>query len=176
MQKKVDKALYSMMVENKEFYTFLRKFFGSFIFRGNKSRAMKMFDEIMYKLKKILRKDPVYVLYNIFKKLIPIFSIAYKRVGNRYQPIPKFANKNVRVVLMISWLLRNYKGKSNVRGIRIVDIIKVLVDTFRGKGKALAAKKAFYKRALSGRHLLSSYKRKNKKFNYKRNRQRGVTF
>jgi len=143
MRKKTDKLIYSMIVENKEFYFFLKKFFGSFVFRGNKSRAIKMIDEIIFRLKKVIRRDPVHIFYRIFKKLVPIFSIAYKRVGNRYQPIPKFASKNVRIVLMISWLLRNYRGKSNVRGIKVNDIIKVLIDTYRGKGRALAAKKLF---------------------------------
>jgi ribosomal protein S7 len=96
------KSIYSLIVEDKEFYFFLKKFFGSFIFRGNKSRAVKMIDEIIFRMKKAIRKDPVHIFHRIFKKLVPVFSITYKRVGNRYQPIPKFASKNIRVVLMIS--------------------------------------------------------------------------
>jgi len=60
-----------------------------------------MFDEILFSLKRKFKKDPIIIFYSVFKKLLPIFSIAYKRVGNRYQPVPKFAGKNVRVVLMI---------------------------------------------------------------------------
>jgi ribosomal protein S7 len=97
----LDKALYSLIVEDKEFYLFLKKFVGSIIFRGNKSRAIKMYDEILYIVKKTLKKDPMVILYSVFVKLVPIFSIAYKRVGNRYQPVPRLAGKNVRVVLII---------------------------------------------------------------------------
>jgi hypothetical protein len=57
-----------------------------------------------------------------------------------------------------------------------MDIIRILIDTYRGKGKALANKRAFYRRALSGRHLLNSYKKKNTKINYKRIRQSGISF
>ena len=48
------KALYSMVIEKDEFYKFLKKFIGSLIFKGNKVRAMKLFDEILYKLFGIL--------------------------------------------------------------------------------------------------------------------------
>jgi len=171
-----NKALYSIIVENDEFYKFLKKFMGSLIFKGNKVKAMKLFDEILYNLKKAVRRPPMDVFFVIFIRLIPIFSIAYKRMGNRYQPVPKLANKNVRVVLMIDWLIRGLKGKSNSRGVKVVDIIRILLDTYRGKGKALALKKAFYRRALSGRHLLNNYRRKNSKLNFKRIRQRGVVF
>jgi len=176
MQNMEDRLIYSLIVEDREFYVFLKKFIGSLIFKGNKVKAINMFDEIMFRMKRKFRKDPIIILYSIFKKLVPIFSIAYKRIGNRYQPVPKLAGKNVRIVLMITWLIRNYRNKSNIRGVRIDDITKVLIDTYHDKGKALASKKAFYKRALSGRHLLSTYKRKNKRFNFKNNRKRGVVF
>jgi len=171
-----DRALYSLIIEDKEFYFFLKKFVGSFVFRGNKARAFKMYDEILYILKKTLKKEPLVVLHDVFLKLVPLFSIAYKRVGSRYQPVPRFANKNVRIVLMITWLIRNFKGKSNVRGIRVNDVAKVIIDTYNNKGRALASKKAFYKRALSGRHLLSTYKRKNKRFNFRKKRKQGIEF
>jgi len=171
-----NKALYSIIIEKKEFYNFLKKFVGSLIFKGNKSKAIKSFDEILYNLKKVFKIDPILIFYRIFRKLVPIFTIAYKRLGNRYQPVPKFAHKNVRVVLMIDWLLRGLKGKSNIRGVKLMDIIRILIDTYRGKGKALANKRAFYRRALSGRHLLNSYKKKNTKINYKRIRQSGISF
>ena len=174
--KNIDKALYSLIVEDKEFYLFLKKFVGSLLFRGNKSRAIKMYDEILYIMKKTLKQDPMVILYYIFVKLIPIFSIAYKRIGTRYQPVPKLASKNVRVVLIIDWLIRSLKGKSNIKGVRVNDIAKVLIDTYNDKGKALANKKAFYKRALSGRHLLSTYKRKNRRFNFRKKRQQGIEF
>ena len=175
--KKVNKrALYSMVIEKDEFYKFLKKFMGSLIFKGNKVRAMKSFDEILYNLKKNLKRKPMDIFYTIFLRLVPIFSIAYKRMGNRYQPVPKLANKNVRVVLMIDWLIRGYKGKSNSRGVKVMDIIRILIDTYKGKGKALAQKKAFYRRALSGRHLLNNYRKKNSKLNFKRIRKRGVVF
>jgi hypothetical protein len=57
-----------------------------------------------------------------------------------------------------------------------MDIIRILIDTYKGKGKALAQKKAFYRRALSGRHLLNNYRKKNSKLNFKRIRKRGVVF
>jgi ribosomal protein S7 len=98
---KSDRVLYSLIIEDKEFYYFLKKFVGSLIFEGNKTRAVKMYDEILYLIKKTLKKEPLVVLHSVFLKLVPVFSIAYKRVGNRYQPVPKFASKNVRVVLII---------------------------------------------------------------------------
>lgn len=175
-QKINNKGLYSIIIEKNEFYYFLKKFVGTLIFKGNKSKAIKSFDEILYNLKKALKREPITIFFVIFKRLIPIFSIAYKRMGNRYQPVPKLANKNVRVVLMIDWLIRGLKGKSNIRGVRLTDIIRILIDTYKGKGKALANKKAFYRRALSGRHLLNNYRKKNRKLNFKRIRQRGVVF
>jgi hypothetical protein len=57
-----------------------------------------------------------------------------------------------------------------------MDVIRALVDTYRGKGKPLALKKAFYRRSLSGRHLLNNYRRKNSKVNFKRIRKKGVIF
>lgn len=170
------KALYSIVVENEEFFKFIKKFIGALVFKGNKVKAIMLFDEILYRLKKTFRRSPIDVFYVIFLRLVPIFSIAYKRMGNRYQPVPKLANKNVRVVLMVDWLIRSLKGKSNSRGVKVIDIIKILIDTYKGKGKAIALKKAFYRRALSGRHLLNIYKKKNSKLNYKRIRQRGVVF
>jgi len=173
-----NKDLYPIIVENKEFFIFSKKFMGSLIFKGNKVKAVKSFDEVLYRLKKASKrgKDPFETFHSIFIRLVPIFSIAYKRMGNRYQPVPKLANRNVRSVLIIDWLIRSLKGKSNIRGVRIMDIIRALIDTYRGKGKPLALKRAFYRRSLSGRHLLNNYKRKNSKVNFKRIRKKGVTF
>jgi hypothetical protein len=68
------------------------------------------------------------------------------------------------------------KGKSNTRGVKVNDIVRIIIDTYYNKGRALANKKAFYKRALSGRHLLSTYKRKNKRFDFRKKRKQGVEF
>jgi len=171
-----DRALYSLIVAEKEFWRFLQKFVGLFIYRGNKARAVKFIDKLLHGLKRELGRDPMVVLYLVYLKLFPLFSITYRRMGNRYQPVPKLAAKSVRCVLVLDWLVRGLKGKSNRRGVRANDVVALIVDTYHNRGRALALKKAFYKRALSGRHLLSSYKVKNRRFNFKKKRKQGIEF
>lgn len=177
MQKQEEnRILSSIIVERKEFFVFIRKFVGLLISKGNKSRAINMFDDILYFIKRKLKKNPIVILYIVFQKLVPVFSISYKRVGNRYQPVPGLASKNMRIVLILTWLIRNLKGKSNIRGVRAVDIARIIIETYRDKGRALADKRSFYRKALSGRHLLSTNKQKNKKFSLKKKKKQVVEF
>ena len=146
---------YLKLVDGKnEFYQFLKKFRGSLIFRGNSCRSYKLFDEILFIIKRRLSINPLYVLFNVYKRLMPIFDVSYKRMGNRYQAIPKLSTLNRRIVLVIDWLIRSMKGKSNVFGLKVLDVANNIIDTFNNKGRALQNKKLFYKVSLYGRHFI----------------------
>jgi hypothetical protein len=60
-----------------------------------------MFDELLLKIKKKFKKDPIFILLKVTKNLLPLFATGYRRMGNRYQAIPKLALGNNRNVLMI---------------------------------------------------------------------------
>lgn len=142
-------------VEENEFFSFLQKFKGSLIFHGNSSRANKMFDNILWGLKKYFKKDPIIILYKVYLNLLPLFSVQYKRFGNKYQAIPKFFKGSNRNILVIGWLIKSLKGKSNVVGVKEDQIIKTIIDAYYMKGHAIINKKYYYDKVLSGRFFVN---------------------
>jgi len=162
----------SLSTKEEEFGLFFIRFVGYLIHRGKKSKAIKDYDYIIYNLKKYYRYENIInILYRFFLKLYPIFNVKYKRFGKNYQPIPKLAYGNVKNVLIFSWFLKSLKGKSNIYGINLKDVINVIIDTMdENKSIALSNKSYFYKRALSGRHFLKNVRKSKSR---SRSRSRG---
>jgi len=150
--------------QRKEFLSFYISFIGYLIHRGRKGTAINNFDYIIFQLKKHYKyQNVISVLFKFFLQLYPIFSIKYRRLGKNYQPIPKLAFGNIKNVLIFSWFLKSLKGKSNVYGIKLDDIVKIIIDTVdNNRSSALLNKTFFYKRALSGKHFLRNVRKRRK--------------
>lgn len=152
----------SFSKKNKEFNIFFNKFIGYLTYRGKKSKAFKNFDNIIYMIKKNYKYyNIINIIYIFYLKLYPIFSVRYKRFGKNYQAIPKLAVGNIKNVLIFNWFLKALKGKNNVQGIKLEDIVDNIINTSKKKrSSALLNKTNFYKRVLLGKHLLKNVNRR----------------
>jgi hypothetical protein len=105
-----------------------------------------------------------------------------KRIGKVYQAVPKLAIGNKRFVIMLSWIIKKQKGKTNILGIKINDVSRYLIDAVDNKGVLINLKKQNLSTALANKHLLYVNRRRsyfkwqrtktvkkfiNKKFYYK---------
>lgn len=159
-----------LALKKEEFNYFLTKFYGSLISRGRKNRAIKMFNNILFNFKAKFKKDPFIELHKSINNLIPILSTTQKKMGKIYHAVPSLAVGKRRFVIMISWILKKQKNKSNVRGINSSDISRHLIDAVYKKGVLLKLKRQYLAYSLSGKHLL--YMNRRRSFislrNYKR--------
>lgn len=159
-----------LALKKDEFNYFLTKFYGSLISRGRKNRAIKLFNEILIKFKTKFKSDPFIELHKAINNLIPILSSTQKKMGKIYHAVPSLAVGKRRFVVMISWILKKQKNKTNVRGINIDDISRHLIDAVYKKGLLLKLKRQHLAYSLSGKHLL--YMNRRRSFislrNYKR--------
>lgn len=152
--------VFEQKFNRKEYLLFLRKFRGSMISKGKSSLSYKFFDKIRLHFKKIVKKNKKKNLnpdllfkYAIFN-LIPIIGTANVRRGRRIETIPILLKLRKRIVLINKWLISNQKNKSNVRGIKINDICRLIAYSLKDKGNAYDQKLDNLKKAYSARHIL----------------------
>lgn len=156
-----EKGRYSLSLRDSEFEFFLSKFYGSLISRGRKGYAIKLFNKILVNFKNKFKKDPFIELRKAIDNLIPILMSTQKRVGKVYQAVPKLAVGNKRFVIMLSWIIKKQKGKSNVLGLKINDVSKHLIDAVDKKGVLINLKKQNLATALANKHLLYVNRRRS---------------
>ena len=154
------KNKYLFGLKNSEFEFFLSKFYGGLISRGRKSYAVRQFDKILVNLKKKFKKDPFNNLNKIANNLVPVLLSKQKRVGKVYHSVPKIALGNRRFVVMLSWIIKKQKNKSNVLGLKIDDVSRHLIDAVNNRGLLFNLKKQHLSMSLSGKHLLYTNRRK----------------
>lgn len=150
-----------LALKKNEFNFFLNKFYGSLISRGNKSFAIKQFNEILINFKKNFKSDPFVELHKAINNLIPILSSTQKRIGKIYHAVPSLAVGKRRFVIMINWILKKQKNKTNVRGFNIKDVSKHLIDSVDKKGLLFKLKRQHLSYSLSGKHLLYMNRRRS---------------
>jgi len=126
----------------RDFLIFRKKFCGVFIFRGRRTFSMKTYSYILFKLKKTLKIKaiPLTLFFIIMKKLCPFLTIGQKRIGNNIINVPALLFGNKKNVLLMNWVVRQFRDKSNIYGINRDDALKSLIDTFYNRGSPLKMK------------------------------------
>src|SRR6201995_3459331 len=103
-QRKKLMQAFKQSFNNKEYLLFLRKFRGSMISKGNRSRSYRLYDYIKIYFKKILKEYKHLDFDNIFKlailNLIPVLGTANVRRGRRIETVPVLLKLRKRIVLM----------------------------------------------------------------------------
>jgi len=163
--------LFKQKFNNKEYLLFLRKFRGSMISKGNRSISYKLYDSIRMFLKKAFKgKTEKYVdIDGVFKfaisNLIPVLGVSNVKRGRKIVTIPILLKLRKRIVLMNKWLISNQKNKSNVRGIKINEVSRLILHSIFNKGNIYEQKIENLKRAYVARHILlkMSGKKTNKR-------------
>jgi len=158
---KSGKYNFVLALKKNEFNYFLNKFYGSLISRGKKSFAIKQFNAILIKFKERFRSDPFVELHKSINNLIPILSSTQRKIGKIYHAVPSLAVGKRRFVIIINWILRKQKNKTNVRGVDIKDVSRNLIDAVLKKGLLIRLKRQHLASSLSGKHLLYMNKRRS---------------
>lgn len=152
---------YILGLNDSEFEFFLCKFYGTLISRGRKGYAIKLFNKILVNFKNKFKKDPFIELRKALDNLIPILMSTQKKIGKVYHAVPKLAVGNKRFVIMLNWIIKKQKGKTNTLGIKINDVSKHLIDAVDKKGVLINLKKQNLAAALANKHLLYTHRRKS---------------
>jgi len=134
---------------NQEYLIFLKKFRGSMISKGKRSFSYKLFDKLRIYFKKVIRilnekqkkKNKRKLEYHSFLKggisnLIPVLGTSNVRRGRKVQTVPALLKFRKRVVLINKWLISNQKNKSNVRGIKMSEVSRLIALSLINKGNA----------------------------------------
>lgn len=149
--------LFKQKFNNQEYLTFLKKFRGSMISRGRRSFSYKLFDDIRIYFKRVLKEQNLdfnVILRVAISNLIPILGTSNVRRGRKIQTVPSLLKFRKRVVLINKWLISNQKNRSNVRGIKINDVSRLIALSLFNKGSAYDQKIDSLKKAYSAKHIL----------------------
>jgi len=149
--------LFTQKFNNQEYLIFLKKFRGSMISRGKRSFSYKLFDGIRIYFKKILKEQNLdfnLILRKSISNLIPILGVSNVRRGRKVQTVPALLKFRKRVVLINKWLIKNQKNRSNVRGIKVKDVSRLIALALFSKGGAYDQKIDILKRAYAAKHIL----------------------
>jgi len=148
---------------NQEYIIFLKKFRGSMISKGRRSVSYKLFDKLRIYFKRVLKilnkKTKKNLEFDMFLRkaifnLIPVLGTSNVRRGWKVQTVPSLLKFRKRVVLINKWLIRNQKNKSNVRGIKINDVSRIIAYSHINKGSAYDQKMDNLKKAYAAKHIL----------------------
>ena len=135
----IENKLYSLTY--RDFLIFRKKFYGIFIFRGKKSFSIKILHYILLNLKKLRRKfNPMTLFFIIAKRATPFLTIGQRKFGTNVIAIPSFFFGNKKSVLLLHWIVRLMRNKSNIYGIKREDVLKNLVDIYKFRGSVLKFK------------------------------------
>ena len=127
------------------------------IFRGRSRIVRRHYEKLLLTLKIKLKKNPHSSLRQAFDNLYPLFAGSQRKFGKKFIMLPTFATGSRRYVMVMNWLIRKHKGRSNTRGYKIDEICRLIVEAANNKGKAITMKKYFYKNVLATRHMLKTY-------------------
>src|SRR5689334_2080683 len=88
-------------IHKKDLKIFLKKFLGVFIYRGKKSRAMKLIDFFYFSLKLNFKFNPLKIMYRVIKNLMPFLVTGLKTYKGRIYYVPIIVKGNKKNVLVI---------------------------------------------------------------------------
>lgn len=83
-----------------EFFDFYKKFIGKFVYKGNKSLAIRRSDLTLLLLKQQLNKEPMLPLKQAINNLLPVFAHSVKKLGKKAYYVPTFNYSNKKFVLI----------------------------------------------------------------------------
>jgi hypothetical protein len=92
--------------ELEDFLKFLNLFQKFLILKGKKTKALNYFDNILFNLKLLLKKNNIkkdlYVfLYDVINILYPIMGLTFKKVGQRVDIIPAMISNRMQIILVL---------------------------------------------------------------------------
>jgi ribosomal protein S7 len=87
---------------SKEFGLFIKKFCGTLVYKGKKSYSIKVFNYLLYNLKKQFKQDPTALFYIVANKLMPVFVVGQKQYFGNVVDIPVLARGNKKNLYMLN--------------------------------------------------------------------------
>ena len=153
----------------KEYTEFLSRFRGSLIFRGKSSFSYKWMDKIFLKFKKTFGINTDFLFKKALRNLVPFVGYKKVKMGKKVYPLPILLHKKKRHMLLINWLLKDVKNKSNVRGYRFKDVWENLYDSLYNKGSIIEKKGDYLDKSLEFLYLFRRrrWRRKGKTLHIK---------
>jgi small subunit ribosomal protein S7 len=140
-----------------------RYFIGALTRHGNKDRARRIFFNVMARLAdKYSNMSFNELLEFIIETVSPVLTFVSKKRGGTSYNYPKRISFDRSKSTAARWIVRASRSRSELN---IEDkLFNEFVDVFSGKGKALAKRLEFHKRAISNRFVLKSESRKVKPY------------
>ena len=125
----------------RDFLIFRKKFLGMFVLRGRKSFSMKMLHYILLNLKRLkVKTNPMKLFFLIIQRVTPFLTLGQKKYGINIITVPSLLFGNKKNVILLNWIFRKLRNKSNVFGVKKEDVLKNLTDIYKFKGSVLKLK------------------------------------
>lgn len=114
---------------------------GTFIKKGNKKAAEKIFWEICYQLKMRFHLNPSVVFGEVLTKVRPTLGVRPKKKGAVVYKLPTIMRESQQNSLTIRWLVQSVSEKKGFYSNFSDRFLSELVDLYTGKQQAGAIRK-----------------------------------
>jgi len=139
---------------NKEYSEFLSRLRGCLIFRGKSSFSYRWMDKVFFKYKRTFGINTDFLFRRTLKDLIPFIGYRKVKMGKKVNPLPILLRKSKRQIILMNWLLKDTKNKSNVRGYKFRDFWENLYNGIYHRGSITDKKDDYFDKSLDFLYLL----------------------
>lgn len=152
---------------NDLYYLFIFTLVGKCIKKGNKFKAIKLFNKLKeaIKLNSEKKKEVSYIFLLSMLNSMPKVSFKEIRLGSQKKDLPMPISERKQVLVCVDILLKFCRIKKNLN---INKLAELIISSYKNKGIMIKNKNFKYKKAMANRMLLSIImpRKRYKKENY----------
>jgi small subunit ribosomal protein S7 len=146
-----------MKMKEEELY---KKFIGLLIKKGQKERAIKVFNNVLRLLYEEYKILGILVIKEVVEKLKPKIAIRVKHAAGVTHRLPVIIKEEKEYGMAIKWIIKSMSDNME-RGM-VDKLYKEIVNLKEGIGVALKRKEELYKIAVTNRPFMRLLKRRRK--------------
>lgn len=141
---------------NFHFFRYHRIFFGSLIFKGNKLKAFKQFNELKCLLKYKFKKDPNFIFLLALCQITPNILLYPFKIGGKIQGVPLSISWRKKWTFATKWVIKLLQEKSKI--IKLKELNEILILSIFNKGLSIKRKNFFNNISNKNRYLMRFFK------------------
>lgn len=147
-------AFINLDIFNDLYYLFIFTLVGKFIKKGNKFKAIKLFNKLKENIKLKSGKSEIvpYILLLSMLHCMPKVSFKEIRLGSQKKDLPMPINERKQVLVCVDILLKMCRMKKSVE---INKLTELIISSYKNKGIMIRHKNSKYRKAIANRMLLS---------------------
>jgi ribosomal protein S7 len=141
---------------NELYYLYIKTLVGKFIKRGNKFKALRLFNILKENIKLETKKKKEVPFIFLLSMLHSMPKVSFKeiRLGSQKKDLPMPIGKKKQVLVCVDNFIKISKNKKKLEFKKLIDYI---ISSYQNKGIIIRNKKLKYRKALMNKMLLNIF-------------------